>query len=69
MRSSREFSGGASGYVGDRAELQRQGLLVLHEFEIDRGQRWRRSVFNRESEIISMTTQIQIGVAPGVELR
>jgi len=40
----------------------------LHEFEIDSGDRGSGSMLNRQSEIVSVSAQIEVGVAPGVEL-
>ena len=48
--------------------LKRQRIGALREFKRDGRHGGSRAVLSRESEIITITAQIEIGIAPGVEL-
>ena len=67
MRSSTELGGGAAGWRRS-IDLEGQRIGALREFERDGGHGGRGAVLDREGEIIAIAAQVEIGVAPGVEL-
>src|SRR5215469_2586665 len=55
--------------AGRSTNIQRHGMGVFGEFECERRHRRRRSVLDSQGEsIVGLFAQIEIGVAPGVEL-
>ena len=49
-------------------DLEGERIGALRELERDSGHGGRGAVLDREGEILAVTTQVEIGVAPGVEL-
>jgi hypothetical protein len=48
--------------------FERQGIGALREFERDGGHGRNGAVLDRESELIAVAAQVEVGVAPGMEL-
>lgn len=48
--------------------LQSEGIVARHEFQVDGGRGWRGSMFDGEGEFWTLTAQVQVRVASGMEL-
>jgi len=69
MRSSRELGGGATGASVTELSCKAKACSCVGRVRDDRGHGGCGAMLDGQSEVISMTTQIEIGVTPGMELR
>ena len=51
------------------AGLKGKGGATLCQLDGDGGHRWRGTMLDRQREIIAVAAQVEVGIAPGVELR
>ena len=58
-----------AGGVSSGAHLQGQGFCALRKFQIDRWQRRCGAMLDGKREFVLEAAQVEIGVAPGMELR
>src|SRR5271155_4195052 len=67
MRSSRAWRRRCR--IAPVDDLQGEGGATLCQLDGDGGHGWRGTMLDRQREIIAVAAQIEVGIAPGMELR